>query len=559
MAHTWTYSNESTMATPATPATPSPEQLPGKHVPDEFRQSNLKWMSYPENLVRRTIGMGRDTVRAYREELNDFSPSLFLEQDDDAEVCFRDFGAEGMPHRGMFKVCAGPRVPELSLITGMTLTFVGLSKLRAHSEEKMLKWLGIERTANLIITKEDPKSRFIYIRGPGSLSRLHLTRSMMTTILSYHQVMPEFLDFITNFGHQERPFDIRFSGFRRQVTLRRPPTPLVIDQLGRSGKQYQVVYSLKSTKFATQAKSEIWRMENAVFYHQFDIETGRAVWIVMKGGTDIYDRYRELTSADGRPEDKSFGSAEECFTASLAPHVLFCQWSINNWRQNIRWLEKSVQTLITNTSIVYLYSRIGGSHPSEQKMTQNIRAMQGFEDSAHEAIVMLEGNLEVISSLKQLYEELAQPGNNAFPPGETCKDELLSFINQLNGMSSGTRNMIMRFQTLARTITHNNTSVMQIFEYSTAERTLNLSNNMQNEAMAMRIITIVTLIYLPATFVSTFFGTDIIKYEDDSHPNGKYSGAALKSWLAISLPLTVVTGLAAWTCMDFKAMVALEV
>jgi len=94
-----------------------------------------------------------------------------------------------------------------------------------------------------------------------------------------------------------------------------------------------------------------------------------------------------------------------------------------------------------------------------------------------------------------------------------------------------------------------------------------LNRNMENEAVMARIITAVTLLYLPATFVSvsswtaelkiydiltgskTFFSTDIIKYQDPnggSPGNGVYSSLAMKRWLEVTLPLTAVTLLGAY-------------
>jgi len=88
------------------------------------------------------------------------------------------------------------------------------------------------------------------------------------------------------------------------------------------------------------------------------------------------------------------------------------------------------------------------------------------------------------------------------------------------------------------------------------------------EAIAMRVITVVTLIYLPATFVSvrsvlqstsgtlltsgkTFFSTDIVKYQNQNGGSnttvtsgpfmGSFSGIALMRWLQLTLPLTALT------------------
>src|SRR5437667_8397022 len=84
----------------------------------------------------------------------------------------------------------------------------------------------------------------------------------------------------------------------------------------------------------------------------------------------------------------------------------------------------------------------------------------------------------------------------------------------------------------------------------------------QKDTIIMRIITVGTLLYLPATFVSTFFSTDVIKYQNQnqnqntndnsdatngtgsqSQPtfNGSFSEVAMVRWVQVTLPLTALT------------------
>lgn len=79
-----------------------------------------------------------------------------------------------------------------------------------------------------------------------------------------------------------------------------------------------------------------------------------------------------------------------------------------------------------------------------------------------------------------------------------------------------------------------------------AERMHRLNKNMEEEAIVVRIVTLVTLVYLPATFVSTFFSTDIIKYQVEDFPDGKFNDMAMYRWLQVTLPLTFLTLFAAW-------------
>lgn len=53
-----------------------------------------------------------------------------------------------------------------------------------------------------LFTREDPRSRFIFIHAPNSRERLLVSYEMLTRALTYHQVMSNVLDFIFPFGHQ---------------------------------------------------------------------------------------------------------------------------------------------------------------------------------------------------------------------------------------------------------------------------------------------------------------------------------------------------------------------
>lgn len=265
---------------------------------------------------------------------------------------------------------------------------------------------------------------------------------MLTMILSFHQVMPEYLDFLWPFGLQSTPRDVRFSGFRQQICLKNPPASLVADTLGRSGRQYQMSYNLKGVTLKDDGE---WSIRNAAFCHQYDVITNRALWIVTKGGTDLYEDYKELTGEDGRPEDKAFGSDEECFVTSLSPHLLFSRWSTDDWRGFLRWLEAEVDN---DAVLAVLGPREEGLHPKRYH-PRDIRRMQIWEERANEAIVVLEGNVEVLSALRQFYLSLS--GDNRFPLAQKCLGEIRDFASELEATISDLKNNIGRAKALIKT------------------------------------------------------------------------------------------------------------
>jgi hypothetical protein len=177
---------------------------------------------------------------------------------------------------------------------------------------------------------------------------------MLLRILSYHQVMPGYLDFLSVFGAQNEARELRFTGFREQTSLSAPAqTPNLA--LGRSGRQFQLSYNLK----AVACKSEItvdltekqWSIRQAAIHHQFDIQEGTTLWLVTQGHLSIKERVQEMTAIHGRPEDRAFATKEECFRTSLTTHLLYCYWSVEEWRWYIQWLEDVIEKEVSGLTI----------------------------------------------------------------------------------------------------------------------------------------------------------------------------------------------------------------
>lgn len=167
---------------------------------------------------------------------------------------------------------------------------------------------------------------------------------MLTQILTVYQVMPAYLEFMFVFGAQSGSRDLRFSGFRESLDLQDPG--VCPNMPGRSGKQFQLCYNLKGVTLhrsdPDNIKLDAWSVRQAAIYHQFDVVYGMSVWIVTKGRLDLQQRFKSLTGPDARPEDSSFDDAYQCFTSSLAAHLMYCQWSTEDWREYLRWLEDVV-------------------------------------------------------------------------------------------------------------------------------------------------------------------------------------------------------------------------
>ena len=379
--------------------------------------------------------------------------------------------------------------------------------------------------------------------------------------------MPTYLEFVLVFGAQSEFRGLRFSGFREQTMIASPPRGLQIPELGRSGRQFQLCYNLISVALKSENRTNFalseWTMRQAAIHHQFDVEEGTTLWIITKGHKDLLERFKELTGKGGRPEDKSFATVEECFRSSLGAHLMYCHWATENWRWYIQWLE----TVIESHTNMAVYGPRGPGYGHQEYRPHHVQELQRWTDDANQVVMVLESNCDVMTSLRSYYEGLKD--NADFPLKSTCKNDVRHFAAQVDDMIYNFRMQISRAKLLVKIVSDRKelvrvlilvkfksltwTQILQHLQSQASERMETVSYHMAREAIVMRIITIVTLIYLPATFVSTFFSTDIVKYQNQGGPPGEgtFSSVAMMRWLQVTLPLTALTLTVAWAALRF--------
>ena len=178
---------------------------------------------------------------------------------------------------------------------------------------------------------------------------------MLVRILTHHQVMPSYLDFLPLFGNHRHSREQRFSSLRSQLELTSGQTRS-LDCLGRSGRRLQLCYNLKSITKRIESNGfkvgeESWSVQQGAFHHQFDAENGNSLWIVTRADQDLKERIQDLTGKTGRIEDRQFQDPQACFKSSLAVHLLLCHWACENWRAYFQWLEDKAEHKVRSTPL----------------------------------------------------------------------------------------------------------------------------------------------------------------------------------------------------------------
>lgn len=167
---------------------------------------------------------------------------------------------------------------------------------------------------------------------------------MLTRLLSFHQVLPGYLDFLHGFGAQDNARGKFFTGFHQQTMLGEDTRlPQISDPVSH---QYQLCYNLRGVTSKPMPNGKVeWSVRQAAIYHQLDVVDGTTVWIVTKGGKDLLERFDNLAKS---PKKESFETPRACFRTSLDVHHMFCRWSGEDWRRYVDYLEDNLSSDVSS-------------------------------------------------------------------------------------------------------------------------------------------------------------------------------------------------------------------
>ncbi|KAL8840888.1 MAG: hypothetical protein Q9170_001152 [Blastenia crenularia] len=195
-----------------------------------------------------------------------------------------------------------------------------------------------------------------------------------------------------------------------------------------------------------------------------------------------------------------------------------------------------------------------------------IRKSHWITAKANESILILRQNVLVLRQLKDYYVTITK--RKAFPAKviESCEDALDDFRLRLDGFENDMQTQILRLETLLNLVEDRNRLLHGVLDYQntrankdSTQSMVRMTEDMNDiarktkiETVSMKAITLVTLCFLPGTFISTLMSTDVFQLDHSGRP-GADPYQHLSPWqiyLAISLPLTVFTVLI-WAAFHF--------
>lgn len=310
------------------------------------------------------------------------------------------------------------------------------------------------------VTEDDPPCRMVFLHASSARSKLKISKIMLLELMTFHTVMPAFLDFVHVFGASENVKEASFSAFRQKDTLTAGISPLRHPLcLNRSGRGYELCYNMKTVDCKPDPKDthkDKWDTHHLAVYHKFDVETGKALWIFIQGSSDIEDRVREVVGPDGRSDIQNFSESAESFASSLYMHTMLAQRASESWRWYVRWLETKCETetslLMTEPREPKRSWRYSTERDPDDKRTvytaKHLQDIQKLVEIVRDAAGAIDDNIDIITALARYYKGLAS--HVSFPCKSQVEANTSDFVRHLEYAAFELRRQHKRATTLAR-------------------------------------------------------------------------------------------------------------
>ncbi|KAK3374188.1 hypothetical protein B0T24DRAFT_625880 [Lasiosphaeria ovina] len=449
---------------------------------------------YPLDLPRGQIDP--DDLHWYSEELNHRAPQLFAENE---TICQVDLHQHS-PSRP--KATPTPGDPKEPATASQELSGGPCQKPRPGSDEevKLSKQTSLSTAESLRSTLEAEQlpgsTRLFTIYRANSWSRMKITADMFRALCTSLKTFPRMLDLLRGMQYKSAPSDEHFmSCYNRIHGLAGDPSGGDTQPTPKTELSFQVCYNLRHFERHGRDLKDPWSCRQTVIYQRHEVSAAKSSWIVVQPSA------RWQASLD----DVATGNA----THPLFLHIRSLSSAIaNNW-EYLEYL----------SSLVLSYDQDAAFPKAPDKFDFDFTLHQKVQSVRKRLIhvkTILQGTLRTVLSISSLARAIRNLGcvsgveDDAFnremehimrdlEAYKSTSDELLSLSADIRSTISSVLNF--RNQDLAN---GNSVQIHRIAEDNARETQImnDIAKQTYKDSRAVRIATVIALIYLPANLVT---------------------------------------------------------
>ncbi|KAI1324288.1 hypothetical protein F5Y16DRAFT_310848 [Xylariaceae sp. FL0255] len=371
----------------------------------------------------------------------------------------------------------------------------------------------------------------IIIRQQHSWGRFCISRDSFKKIASNFQVFDQWRSFVNSFGLKLRPMDEDFGGYDRRSPSHKSP------YCGN----YEICYNIRYPELVMRPHEYPWVHRQLAVYQNCQPGSHRSRWILLQPSSPVEHEIREFLAQLLLPE-----KLDELDYQWLI-HFAVLRLTECNWRKYINHLDQEVESLNDKSC----FSRVG--RPSVYDYTVTFNDSQMFQQTKERLLrarSSIEQTMETLNGLQEHFSQIS--GQGLLLDSNEIEIRLRVFHSRMRTYTRALDRLLSISESssalLSNILSFRNDEAIQLNSAATnvtlarsekLTRTLSLATEKtQLESRSMRVLTWVTIIYLPANLVASLFSTNLVRYSDDM---GSAQSNQLGGYVGVTVGLLIVT------------------
>lgn len=397
---------------------------------------------------------------------------------------------------------------------------------------QVMKMLPL-KSRNEIVDYDTKTHRFraYFIDQRFSYAVLSITNSLFRDMLSALNVGLRIHDYVLYFGEREREVEIVPPRLKYRILQ---------EHRTMENTGHECMYGLRflenNGRRTPEELASQWSMRQSAIYSRYEYGSRGTTWVFVA-----------LSKQAKRRLDEYVAQAVDLQNADpLDVHLLLLDTALSSWRQYLVDLATEVDEHT---------AQISGMSPDDQgpiSLSDAARRqdLMLLDNKLLDALLIAQSQKDTVHTLRRSVNTTPESLHpiKAFAQHILCEQafDLDLYILQLESLRTklyGSSSLLSSFldlgnghalQNLARESRQENEGMRKL-----SERMHELTKKATRDAAAVKVLTIMTLIYLPATVVSNFFSTSFVTTEGP--PNHIAVSNDWWIFMAVSVPLTVLT------------------
>lgn len=353
-------------------------------------------------------------------------------------------------------------------------------------------------------------SLLFFLHQSYTWSRLEICEEHFRKLFTCLKVDPNFLDIVHLFCEKVRPVEEGFNGFffnHSDQLLKGNPTVNNMDS------SYSIGYNVKYVaQHGRTAPKDPFSIREVGIYQHYSSLTQKCSWVFLQASEQLQDRLK-----------RNFQCCDDTAPSNqLLLHSMILLSLSEDWRDYLVYLEEEFSMLVDRG----FYANIMGPQfeGDVEANYSDIRKLQILTDKLQRLHQILSLNLRLCQQLKDSMEIIQRDPSIAIPGGiisvqtklnkflydqQTSLDRIQTLISRSTGISQLVLNILEIRATEASK--QMNVEMQKLTEQGVNENTLmkKLTEQTTQDTKSMMIISLISAIFLPATFLAVRSGSTL--------------------------------------------------